>query len=742
MTHLDITRRNFIVSTAAAGGGMMLGFYLPSAAQAANIANNPWERPTAKDGQEINAWLVIDPDGTVTVRVAQSEMGEGIFTSLPMIVAEELQADWKAIKAEYADANRHIKNNNVYQRMSTGGSGAVRLSRVYLQQAGASARERLKEAAAKDWGVTRADVAAKDSVLTSGTKRGTYAEFATKAAQITLDKEPAIKIPDQYTFMGTSVARLDTPLKVNGTATFGIDVRLPGMVYAAVMAHPIPGGDAGTRAQRTLKSFDFNAIKARPGVIGAYELKPQGDTTSGVQPGVAVVADTWYRAKTALGLMPIQWEMGPDVAINSDGLFDRMRKALTEPGAAVSRKDGDAEGAIAKAAKKIEGVYESPYVAHACMEPMNCTVAITNDRVDVYGGFQNPPGALSVVADNLGVQPNNVYTHTTFLGGGFGRRSRNDEVRQAAAVAKLAGKPVKMVWTREEDFRQGTHRPMAVTKFQAGIGADGMPTGLWIRSVQHSITAHSRPEAVVNGLDNGAIEGFRTNVYNIPNQYVDMHIRNSHIPVHFYRSVAVSQNIFQIESFIDEMAQAGGKDPMQYRIDLTKDLPDYQLVLKTLKEKSGWATNLPKGTGMGIGLSVAFGTVVAQVATVSVTRRGALTVEKVVCALDCGHLVNPSIAEAQVQSSIVMGLGDATIHEITVDKGQVVQGNFDTFPIIRMNQMPIIETHFALTGGDKWGGMGEPALPPTAAAVANAIFYATGKRVRSMPFSHTDLSWS
>ncbi len=742
MTHLDITRRNFIVSTAAAGGGMMLGFYLPSAAQAANIANNPWERPTAKDGQEVNAWLVIDPDGTVTIRVAQSEMGEGVFTSMPMLVAEELQADWKAIKAEYADANRHIKQNNIYQRMSTGGSSAVRSSRVYLQQAGASARERLKEAAAKDWGVTRDQVTAKDSVLTAGTKRGTYAEFATKASQINFDKEPAIKTPDQYTFLGTSVQRLDTPLKVNGTATFGIDVRLPGMVYAAVMSHPIPGGDSATASARKLKSFDFDAIKSRPGVISAVELKPQGDIASGVQPGVAVIADTWYRAKTALGLMPIQWEMGPDVAINSTALFERQRKALTEPGAAVARKDGDAEGMIAKAAKKVEAVYESPYQAHACMEPMNCTVSVTADRVDVYGGFQNPPGALAVVADNLGAKPENVYTHTTFLGGGFGRRSRNDEVRQAAAIAGVVKKPVKMVWTREEDFRQGKHRPMATTKLIAGIGADGMPSGLWMRSVQHSITAHSRPDAVVNGLDNGSVEGFRTNVYAIKDQYLDMHIRNSNLPVQAYRSVAVSQNIFQFESFIDEVAQAGGKDPLQLRMDLTKDLADYQLVLKTLKEKAGWSTTLPKGTGMGMAMSTAFGTICAQCATVSVTRRGVLTVDKVVAVFDTGHLVNPSIAEGQSQSAITMGLGAAWIQEITLDKGQVVQGNFDTYPIMRMNQMPVIETHFALSGGDKWGGMGEPGLPPIGAAVGNAIFYATGKRVRSMPFNHTDLSWA
>ncbi len=747
MTMHEITRRKFVVTSAAAGGGMMLGFHLPGAAQAAMINTNPWERPTDKEGQEINAWLEIDQDGTITIRVGQSEMGEGVFTSLPMIIAEELHADWKQVRATYAEGNRYVREkaeayqvaagamtetNQVYARMSTGGSGAVRRSRTWLQQAGASARERLKEAAAQAWGVARADVSAKDSVLSSGNRSGTYAEFATAAAGITLEIEPAIKTPDQFQFLGQSVARLDTPLKVNGSATYGIDVRLPGMVYAAVRANPVPYGG--------IDSYDFDAIKNLPGVIQVVELMP-GESANGMQHAVAVVADSYARALSALDQMPIKWSATPNDNVNSADLFADARAALALPGA-VSVNEGDAAGAIAGATTVVEGDYAAPYQAHACMEPMNCTVSISDGRADVFGGFQNPPGALAVVAEQLGMDPINVFSHTAFLGGGFGRRTRNDEVRQAAEIARQVGRPVKLVWAREEDIMQNKMRPMAVARFKAGLGPDGLPVGYHARVAGHSITAHIRPERIdETGLDNSLLAGIRNQPYSMPNQLVDMHIRNSHIPVHFFRSVNASQNIFMSEQFIDEMAQAGGWDPLEYRLEMVKDIPDWTVVLNTLKEKSGWTTDLPPGTGMGIGISEEFGTVVGQVATVSVSRRGQLTIDKIVVAVDCGHLVNPAIATGQIESAIVYGLSACLAGEITVNNGRVVENNFDTFKVLRINEMPVIETHFALTGGDKWGGMGEPGLPPVAAAVANAIFYATGKRVREMPFVHADLSW-
>jgi isoquinoline 1-oxidoreductase beta subunit len=743
----NVSRRQFIVTSATAAGGMMLGFHMP--AQAARLNNNPWELPTDKEGQEVNAWLAIDPDGTVTIRVGQSEMGNGPFTAMPQIVAEELHVDWKMVRAAYASGNRYLRekaedyqvaagilneDHQVYRRMGTGGSGAVRRSRTFLQQAGASARERLKEAAAQAWGVARADVTAKDSVLSSGSRRGTYAEFATAASMVTLDVEPVIKTPDQYTLMGQSIARLDSPLKINGAATYGIDVRLPGMVYAAVRANPVPYGG--------VDSYDANAIMGLPGVIQAGELKPGEvpDVRTGLQPAVYVVADSYTRALSALDQMPVKWSATPNDGVNSADLFADANAALSLPGA-ISVDEGDTAAAIAGATTVVEADYQAPYQSHACMEPYNCTVNITGDRADVYGSFQNPPGALAVVAEQLGMDAANVFTHTTFLGGGLGRRSRNDEPRQAAEIARQVGRPVKMVWTREEDMMQNKMRPMAVSRFKAGLGPDGRVVGWSARVAGHSINAHLRPARVVDGLDNSLLAGIRNHPYSIPNQFVDVHVRNSHIPVHYWRAVNASQNVFMGEQFIDEMAQAGGHDPMQYRLDMVKDLPDWTLVLNTLRDKSGWTTDLPPGTGMGIGISEEFGTVCGMVATVTVTRRGQVMVDKVTAVADCGHLCNPIMAQGQVEGAIVTALSAGLAGEITIRDGKVVENNFDTFKLLKINEMPLIDTHFALTGGDKWGGLGEPPLPPTMAAVANAIFYATGKRAREMPIVHTDLSW-
>ncbi|MSP20847.1 MAG: xanthine dehydrogenase family protein molybdopterin-binding subunit [Alphaproteobacteria bacterium] len=738
MTNLDITRRAFVVTTAAAGGGMMLGFYMGgrSAHAANNINPKPWERVSEKDGQEVNAWLVIDPDGTTTIRVGQSEMGQGVFTAMPMLVAEELHVDWKMVKAEYADSNRHVRNNNLYQRMSTGGSGAVRNSRVYLQQAGASARERLKEAAAQAWSVPRDQVAAKDSVLTSGTRRGTYAEFATKAASIQLAKEPDIKQSGQFTLLGTRVARLDTPLKVNGAAIFGIDVRLPGMVYAAVKSVPVRGG--------SLKSFNFDAIKGRPGIVGAYALKPVADQpfASRVPAGVAVVADTYYRALTALNLMPVEWDLGPDANISTTEYYKQLAEAVKVPGA-VARNDGDTIAVMKTAAKTVEGTYRTGYQAHTCMEPLNCTVSITADRVDVWGGFQNPPGSLAIVAEHLGVQPVNVYTHTTFLGDGFGQRSRNHEVRQAAEVARLVGnRPVKMIWTREEDTRMHTGRPASYSWNKAGLDAAGNIIAIHSRTAGHSAAAQNNPTSVANGLDNGISNGIRDHRYKVANSLAENYIRNTNQHTAAYRAPGYEHNLFHFEQFMDEIALAAGKNPLDMRIALTTDLPDWQMVLKTLKQKSGYRTDLPKGEGMGVAICESFGTIVAAAAKVTVSRRGQLTVDKVNIVLDCGNLVTPAIAEHQGQSAVVYALTDMLYRDMTIEKGAIVESNFDTYPLMKINQMPVVETHFALSGGDKWGGMGEPVTPPVAPAAANAIFAATGIRVRTQPILGTSLAWT
>ncbi|MBI4483556.1 MAG: xanthine dehydrogenase family protein molybdopterin-binding subunit, partial [Acidobacteria bacterium] len=464
-----IDRREFIVAAATMGGGLAVGLYLSrnqaeAAAIANKIADKPWESLVDKGGVEISAWLVIGPDDTVTIRVAQSEMGQATFTSWAMMIAEELQCDWTKVRAEYASANRHFRENKVYQRMQTSSSSSVRLSREYLQQAGASARERLIAAAAREWGVAASELSANDGVIAhmpTGRKLR-YGQVAQKAAGIKLAQEPKIKTPDQFTLMKKPTQLLETPLRVDGSATYGIDIRLPGMLYAAVKASPVFYGK--------VKRYDFNAIKDRPGVHSVVEFGgPE------MESGVAVIADSYWRAKSALDLMPIEWDDGPQGNASTEGFFQIARAALDEPGAQVTVKKGDAIAAMKSASKVVDAVYELPYLDHAMMEPLNCTVHVTPERVDVWVGTQSPDSALLQASKLTGVPTENVYIHNCFLGGGFGRRLALDEVRQAVAIAQQVGRPVKVVWSREETMRHGFYRPMRVAKFQAGLGPDGMP---------------------------------------------------------------------------------------------------------------------------------------------------------------------------------------------------------------------------------------------------------------------------
>jgi isoquinoline 1-oxidoreductase subunit beta len=721
-----LSRRRFIVSAASAAGGLMLGFHLPSGnARAAEIAAQPW-LPPFDGGAEINAWLLIDPDDNVLIRVAQSEMGEGIFTALPMIVAEELECDWSKVRAEYASANRSLREGGVYQRMATGGSGAVRRSREYLQQAGASARARLIEAAAAEWGVPPSECRAENSrVHHDGSDRSiNYGAIAGHAAKIELAEEPAIKTPDQFRLLGQPTKRLDTAPKVNGTATYGIDIRLPDMLYASVKTCPVFGG--------TLANYDFDAIRDRPGVHSAVELPD----------GVAVVADSFWRAKTALEAMPIEWDLGANANVSSADLRARQHEALSAD-AALAHEQGDVDAAMAGATTRIEAVYELPYLSHSTMEPMNCTAQVQADRVDVWVGTQNPEGSLAVAAEVTGVDPANVFVHNCFLGGGFGRRSRQDDVRQSVTIAKaLGGRPVKMIWTREEDTQHGFYRPMATIQFEAGLGPDGMPVAWKNRSVCDSIFATVRPDAIEGGIDRTSVEGLRELPYAIPHQLIDHAMRNTHVPVAFWRSVGSSQNAFALESFIDEVAHATGKDPYDLRRELLRDHPDWLGVLDTIAERSDWGSPLPRGKGRGMAIHEAFGTIAGQVAEVSVSQDGTLKVDRVVCAVDCGHVINPATVEMQMESGIVYGLTAALYGEITVGEGRVEQANFDTYDMLRIAEMPVVETYLALSGGDKWGGIGEPGVPPIAPAVCNAIFAATGRRIRSLPLKHHDLSWA
>jgi isoquinoline 1-oxidoreductase subunit beta len=722
----QLNRRQFLLTTSVVGGAFVLGFFLPSRrAEAAAIAEQPWAAPM-QGGTEVNAWLTIGSDDTVTIRVAQSEMGEGVFTSMPMLVAEELACDWQKVRAEYASANRSLRENRVYQRMATGGSGAVRRSREYLQQAGASARVRLITAAAQQWGVPANECRAEQGTVMhpASSRKISYGALAAAAAQVKLDAEPAIKTPDQFTLLGRSLNRLDVPLKVNGSAIYGIDVRLPDMLYASVMTCPVFGG--------TLKRYDFEAIKSLPGVRTAVE----------VPNGIAVVADSFWRAKTALEVMPIEWDFGAHANASSEGFWKTFREALDKSGA-VAKEEGDAMAAIKASAKVVEADYEVPYLAHATMEPMNCTAQVAPQRVDVWVGTQNPEGALAAAAEITQVAPENVYVHNCFLGGGFGRRARNDDVRQAVTVAKaLGGRPVQLIWTREEDIRHDVYRPMAAIRFRAALDANGTPVAYFNRSVTHSILSGLRPDDVKGGIDRTSVEGLATIPYGFSQYRIEHLIQNTPVPVWFWRSVGASQNAFAVECFIDEIAHASGKDPVELRRQLLKGHSDWLHVLDTVAQKADWGKAMPQGTAQGVAIAESYGSIVAEVAEVSVSKRGEVRVDRVVCAVDCGHVVNPLTVAEQMESGIVYGLTAALYGQITIKDGRVVEGNFDDYQMLRLDAMPEVETHLALTGGDKWGGIGEPGVPPLAPSVCNAIFKVTGKRVRSLPLSNHDLNWT
>ena len=735
-----MSRREFVVTTFAVGGGLALGLSFPKneaerAAIAVRLSGRPWESLAGKSDIEVGPWLMIAPDDTVTIRVGQSEMGQGVITSCAKMVAEELECDWSKVRAEYVSVNRHFRENKVYKRLTTTSSSSVRLGRPYLQQAGASARERLMAAAAQTWGVPRSELTVKDGVITHTPTRRTlrYGQVAQKAAAIKLPAEPKIKTPDQYTLLKKPTKLLDVPPKVDGSATYGIDVRVPGMLYAAVKASPVFKGK--------LKSYNADAVKNRPGVHSVVEFS--GDE---IEAGVAVVADSYWHARTALDALPIEWDEGMHGNDTSEGFFKSSRAALDEPGAKVVTKKGDPEALLENAPQVVEAIYEVPYLDHVVMEPFNCTAQVTPERVDLWVGSQEPEGATIDASKITGVPVKNIYLHNCFLGGGFGRRGNQDDVRQAVAIAKqLEGRPVKVIWSREETTRHGYYRPMRVSRFRAALGPDGMPAA-WTTRVVGLDENYPGDEQVLRGLHKLP--------YFVPNQLFDYHLRKTHVPTGPWTSVGRSQNEFFLETFVDELAHAAGQDPYHYRralLEANAEFPfakSWTQVLGAVVEKSGWGKQLPAGTGMGIAIGDSRRltrteiTICAVVATVAVSKKGEVRVERLDVAVDTGpFLVNPLAAERQVEMQVAMGLAAVLRQEITIEKGRVVQGNFDTYPLLRPSEIPEINVYFVRATDDPIAGIGEEVIGWVAPAVCNAIFAVTGKRIRSLPLKRHDLGW-
>jgi isoquinoline 1-oxidoreductase beta subunit len=720
-----LSRRAIVFSGLSATGALVIG--LPMTAEAA------MQPPVMADGtnpaKELTAFLIIEPDNTVTVRVPHQEMGQGTSTALAMLVAEELECDWAKVRVEYASANRNGRaDGKLYGRMQTVGSSGLRTSVTMMQQAGASARERLKLAAAERWKIDPADciVSAGKCLHKASNRSLDYGALAAAAASVQMPAEPAIKTPDQYRLVGKWTPRLDTPAKLDGSAKFGLDAQVPGMVYAAVWSAPVYGG--------ALKSVDETALKDIRGIIGVVKLKD----------AVVVVADRYWRAKKGLDGLKIEWDAAGYGAVDSDGLNQAYREALDRPMASAETK-GDAAAALAApGAKLVEAVYEAPFLSHSAMEPLNCTVALGPDRADVWISTQAPMAVLQQTAKETGLPAEKVYVHNAYVGGGFGRRGgAHDELLQAIAVAKQVGKPVKLIWSREQDIRRDRFRPQAAVRLRAALGGDGKPQALQARIAVGSLLRGGNGPQEVQASEPMATECIQNSFYAFTARDVGVLLKNSHVPVSFWRGVGSSQNGFFMESFMDELAHAAGQDPYQYRRALLTDRPDALGVIDALAKHSDWGQPLPKGRGRGIAILEAYGSVSGQVVEVTVSQDGKLKVDRVTCVLDPYHVANPNTVAQQMEGAVIMGMTAALWGEITIKNGAPVESNFHNYRMARMTETPArIDVHLVPSGGPKWGGVGEPGLGPFAPALANAVFAATGKRVRRLPLKHADLRWA
>ena len=698
-----MTRRQFITVTSAAGAGLVLGFWLPDRADAQGLPEQ----------FEPNAWLAINTDGSVTITVAKSEMGQGVMTALPMIVAEELDADWSMVRAEQAIAHER------YGSMGTGGSTSVRTSWDHLRRAGATARAMLISAAARQWNVDRASCRAERGAVhhVSG-RRATYGELTRAAAQLPVPDDVPLKSPDAYTMLGRPVPRLDSPAKVDGSAQFGLDIRRPDMLYAVVARCPVFGGEVA--------SYDDSAALAVPGVRKILR----------VESGIAVLADSTWAALQGREALTITWDEGTHRDLSIEAIRAQFRQKDDAP-AAIAEQTGDARAALERSARRLEAVYEAPYLAHATMEPMNCTADVRDGSLELWAPTQNPQGSRSRAAHLAGMEEERVTVHTTFLGGGFGRRFSTDFVTEAVQASMAARAPVKVTWTREDDMQHDWYRPASRHLLNGAVDEQGRLVALTHRVIAPSIRGQADPSRVKDGLDRSAVEGTVDLPYTIPNLRVEYVMANTGVPIGSWRSVYPSQNVFALESFLDELASLAGTDPVEFRLQMMDEHPRMKRVLELAAEKSGWGTPAPEGLTRGVAFSppAFFRTPVAQVVEVSV-EGATIRVHRVVCAIDCGIVINPDTVVAQMESGIVYGLTAALTGEITIRGGRVEQGNFDDYPLLTLDQMPRVEVHI-VSSTEPPSGTGEPGLPAIAPAVANAVAAATGTRLRSMPLHLT-----
>ena len=704
-----VSRREFVTVLTAAGGSLLLGYRVGEGQRVASVASAPGFAP--------NAFIRIAPDGSITLLMPQAEMGQGTHTSMSMLLAEELEVTPEQVRLEHAPPDDKLYANPLFGEQITGASSSIRMFYEPLRRAGATARAMLIAAAAASWNVHAASCRAREGVVTHTPTGRTlsYGALAAKAATVPVPDKVALKNPKDFTLIGTPAKRPDTPSKVNGTAQYGIDVRLPGMLIATVAASPVLGGKVA--------GLDDEKAKAVPGVRQIVQLDD----------AAAVVADHMWAAKLGLAALDIRWEDGPNAKVSTADVVEGLAKA-SETAGVTARKDGDPASALAGAAKKVEAVYESPFLAHATMEPMNCTVHVRRDGCEVWTGSQVLTRARAAVAKVTGLPLEKVVVHNHFLGGGFGRRLEVDYVTQAARIAKQVDAPVKVVWTREEDVQHDVYRPYYYDRFAAGLDAHGKPVAWSHRIVGPSIMARFLPPGFKDGIDIDAVDGAVQLLYDIPAIQIE-YVRHEEpvLNTGFWRGVGVTHTNFVVESFIDELAAVSKQDPVAFRRALLRKSPRALTVLELAAKEAGWGKPVPRGRGRGVALLFSsWGTYLAQVAEVEVTGSSDVRVRRIVCAVDCGQVVNPDIVKAQIESGVVYGISGALWGEVTLKDGRVEQSNFHNYRVLRINEAPPIAVHL-VRNTEAPGGIGEPGTAVTAAALGNAIYAATGKRLRKLP---------